>query len=60
MLIQFIPLNKDDQIEGSNLELFISIGVFVGTLIYKFVLTAVKRMIFRKVRGGQCVENKRY
>jgi hypothetical protein len=37
-----------------------SIGVFVGTLIYKFVLEAVKKMIFKKVKGGNCVEEKRY
>lgn len=56
MLIQIIPLNKDEQIEPNNLDLFISIGVFVGTLVYKFVLSVLKRMIFRKVRGGQRLE----
>ena len=61
LLLQMIPLNKGDQIETiSNSGLFLSIGVFVGTCIYKFVLTSLKRLIFRKKRGRQYSPSRHY
>jgi len=61
VLLQMIPIHKDDQIEPiSNSGLFLSIGVFVGTCIYKFVLNSVKKLVFRKKRGRYFAPNRQY
>jgi hypothetical protein len=61
VLLQTIPINKDDQLEPiNNSMLFLSIGVFVGTLIYKFVLNSIKRLIFKKKRGREFDVGRQY